>query len=174
MKNQPTIKTERRPGELGFLALLAVMLTALFADSLRLPGLISGELSSPSSVPQVMLLAALALVAALAASYSPPVEGWREAPGWSGNPRRLRAAPPSAEGGGALLLNKEVATLLSMVFVYAIILPLLRFEISTMIFLTATMYLLERENPVKKLIISAAVVTVISVMFRVLMRVVLP
>ena len=145
---------------MGFLVVLAILVTALLIDSLKLPGMVDGQLSSPSSVPQVMLFLALTLIAAAAVSMarqnSPPVEGWRGAPGWS------------------FLLNREVVILLVMVLAYALMLPLLRFEASTLIFLTAAMYLLERKDFVKKFAVSAATLAAILAVFRYFMQVMLP
>ena len=155
-----------KPGEWPFLILLAFMTVALLFDSFKLIGIVDGKLSSPSSVPQVVLFAMLALIAVVAGTL---IKNRKAAP-----QTVRRSLPQHVNLICDYLICKEVIILLIGVFAYAFLLPYLHFEITSLIFLAAMMYLLERKNPVKKIFISVGTLVVLLLIFKYFMRVVLP
>lgn len=157
MLSSDSIMETRKPGELYFLILLILMTGALLVSSFKLPGIVNGKLSSPSSVPQVMLISMLVFLVIISVSLFR--EKYKE-----GSFREI----------GKYLLNKEAVILLIAVVVYAVILPLLHFAAASMIFLWGTMFFLERKKPWHKLLISGGTLVCIILIFNYIMKVVLP
>jgi hypothetical protein len=151
------VKETRKPGELYFLILLIIMTGALFVNSFKLPGIVNGKLSSPSSVPQVMLISMLVFLVIISVSLFK--EKYKE-----GCLREI----------GKYLLNKDAIILLIAVVVYAFILPLLHFAAASMIFLWGTMFFLDRKKPWHKLLVSGGTLVCIILIFNYIMKVVLP
>ena len=168
-------KEARRPGEWPFLILIFAITVALLTESFKLPGLVNGQLSSPSSIPQLILLSMVVMIAIVAVALVLDSVRDRKAAGsdtakpdpWPWLKHKLQLM-------GSYLICTEIVILLTAVLVYAILLPYLHFEITTFLFLAASMYLLERKNPVKKLIISACVLAALVLIFGFIMKVVLP
>ncbi len=146
-----------RPGEFYFLILLFILTLALLIDSFKLEGLINGKLSSPSSVPQVILFSMLVFLLIIGASLI-----------------KVKFREKSFREIGSYLISKEVVILLCTVVVYALILPYLHFAAASLIFLWGTMFLLDRRRPLHLLVISAGILGCIILIFHVLMKVVLP
>lgn len=72
------------------------------------------------------------------------------------------------------LLPGKVPLILLYVLVYAIILPKLGFVISTLVFLLGSMFTLNREKPIRTLIVSVCVLAGIVLIFQYIFKVVLP
>ena len=165
---------EIKPGEWPFLIFLAFMTIVLLNDSFKLIGIVNGKLSSPSSIPQIILFTMLVLIAIIAATLLRTALQSRKAGALVERRAFLPMLGDQAKLIGNYLICKEVIILLAVVFAYAIVLPFLHFEISSLLFLFATMYLLDRKQPVKKLLISAGTLVMILIIFKFFMRVVLP
>ena len=145
------------PGEYKMLALLFVICVALFADSLRSPGLFDGISNGPGSIPQLVSGLLILMVFALAIQFFR--SGYRE-----GSFKDLLEH----------LFDKEVVTLLITISLYGFFIETLTFVPSTFLFLVSTMYLLERRQLILKIAISAGTVAVLYFIFSTLFQVVLP
>ncbi|MDP3487984.1 MAG: tripartite tricarboxylate transporter TctB family protein [Bacillota bacterium] len=145
-----------KPGELYFVMFLIIVTVAFLAESFKLPGLQNGNVGAPGVIPQVVTTTVLLLLCMV---------------GFSLLRKEKRPAVTAVLG---FLFSTEVVVLLSLITLYAFVLELLRFEITSMLFLWVAMYFLERKQPVKKLLISAGTVGVIVLVFGYAFRVVLP
>ena len=148
---------EKKPGELIFLRFLLIFTSALLWSTFSLKGIFTNHWSGPSSVPQVILISMIIVVIAI-----------------YGGLKRRQYKEGTVKEIAKYLICPEIVTLLIMVLIYAIMLPIIHFKAASMIFLFATMYLLERSKPLNKFLISAGVLLVIVVIFEFLMKVVLP
>lgn len=151
-----TVK-EQRKGEFKMLALLFVIFAALFAESLRVEGIFQGRSNGPGGIPQIVSLLMLILVAAQA--FTQWKQGYKE--GSFGDVVRY-------------LFDKDVVILLVLVVLYGLLVEMLTFIPTTIGFLVAAMYLLERINLVKKVIIAVGTVAVLVLIFSTIFQVVLP
>lgn len=156
-QNTKKSKLERKPGELIFLGFLLVFTSALLWSTFSLKGILDNQWSGPSSVPQVILFSMIIIVITIFGGLKK--RGYKEG---------------SFNEIVKYLICPEIIILLVMVIIYAIILPIIHFKAASIIFLFATMYLLERSRPLNKFLISAGVLIVIILIFEFLMKVVLP
>lgn len=145
------------PGELKMLALLFVIGAALFADALRSPGFFQGVSAGPGSMPQLVSGALILMVLGLVVSALR--KGYKEG---------------SLSDLVHYLFDKEVIILLITVGVYGLVIELVGFIPSTIVFLVVTMYLLDRKQLIRKIIISAGTLAVLYLIFSTLFQVVLP
>lgn len=144
-------------GELKMCALLLVISGALFVDSLRSEGFLQGVSNGPGSIPQLVSGVLVLMVIAVAVSLLR--QGYKE-----GTFSEL----------AHFLFDKEVVILLSSVILYGLLVETLHFIPTTILFLIATMYLLDRKQLVKKVIISVGTVAVLVLIFSTLFQVILP
>lgn len=147
----------QRSGEYKMLTLLFIIFAALFADSLRVEGIYQGRSNGPGSIPQIVCTIMLILVAVQAAVL------WRQ--GYQEG--TLRDVVKH-------LFNKDVLILFVMVVLYGLLVETLTFVPTSIIFLIAAMYFLERTHLVKKVVISVSVVACLYVIFSTIFQVVLP
>lgn len=154
-QGQETNKTEK-PGEIYFIISLFLLAGAFLLESLKLKGIMQGSSNGPGVIPQIMSLSILFMLCLVFIQY---VRNHKE------------FAPIKAV---RYLFSTEVITLLVLVTLYALLLELLYFEITSLLFLWAGMFLLERNNPLKKLIISICVLGSILLVFNSVFKVVLP
>ena len=144
-------------GEFKMLALLFVMFAALFIDSLQVEGIFQGRSSGPGGIPQIVCFLMLILVGVQTASLYK--QGYKE-----GTFSELIH----------YLFDKDVVILLVMVVFYGALVETLHFIPTTILFLATTMYLLERTNLIKKILISVSTVAVLVLIFSTIFQVVLP
>jgi len=144
-------------GELKMLALLFVICVALFGDSLRSPGVFQGVSAGPGSIPQLVAGALILMVTGLVISH-------------------LRKGYKEGSFGDLVhyLFDKEVVLLIITVSIYGLIIEPIGFVPATILFLVGTMFLLDRKQLVKKLLISVLTVGVLYLIFSTLFQVVLP
>lgn len=155
VQGQETNKTEK-PGELYFIIFLFLLTGAFLFESFKLKGIMQGSSNGPGAIPQLMSLTILFMLCLVCIQY---VRNHKE------------AAPVKVL---RYLFSTEVITLLVLVTLYAFLLELLHFEITTLLFLWAGMFLLERRNPFKKLIISVCTLGSIILIFAYVFKVILP
>ena len=144
-------------GELKLLLFLFVIGAALFYEALDVKGIFQGVSSGPGSIPQLVSALLLALIGLEA--FSLLRRGYRE-----GGVREMLH----------LLFDRDVITLLVTVTAYGLLIETLGFVVTSTAFLFATMYLLDRKEAVKKLVISVSTVAVLYFIFSTVFQVVLP
>jgi putative tricarboxylic transport membrane protein len=147
----------RPKGEFKMMALLFVICGALFVDSLRSPGIFQGESAGPGSIPQIVTGALLLMIIGLAMQF-------------------LKRRYKEGTFGELIhhLFDKEVVILLVMLVLYGLVLETVHFVPATFVFLVVTMFLLEPKKPVLKVIVSAATLAGLYLIFSTLFQVVLP
>lgn len=150
------INKKEKPGELYFIFFLFLLTGAFLLESFKLKGVLQGSFNGPGAIPQIMSLTILFMLFLVCIQY---VRNHKE------------AAPVKVV---RYLFSAEVITLLVLVTLYALFLELLHFEITTLLFLWAGMFLLERRNPLKKLIISVCTLGLIILIFAYVFRVIMP
>jgi len=146
---------EKRPGEGVFLVVLLLILARLWPEALRLPGIFQGVWAGSGSVAQLLLLILMALAGGLL------VTAVR-----TGSQRLM----PTVK----YLFSRDAVLLLATVIGYTVALVPLGFELATLGFLVAAMYLLEPVKLLRKAVLAVATVGVIYVIFAMLFEVVLP
>lgn len=156
-QNTKSNSQEKKPGELIFLGFLLIFTSALLWSTFSLKGIFTNHWSGPSSVPQVILISMIIVVITI-----------------FGGLKRREYKEGTVKEIAKYLICPEIIILLIMVIIYAILLPLIHFKAASIIFLFATMYLLDRSRPLNKFLISAGVLAVIILIFEFLMKVVLP
>lgn len=144
-------------GEFKMLVLLLLISGALFWDSLRVKGIVDGVSAGPGSIPQMVSLGMIVMILGIGVTLVR--QGYKEG---------------SLKDAVHYLFDKEVVMLLITVALYGILVEPLGFIASTIIFLVSTMYLLDRKQIVKKIIISVATVAVLVLIFSTFFQVVLP
>ncbi|MCI1964944.1 MAG: tripartite tricarboxylate transporter TctB family protein [Oscillospiraceae bacterium] len=154
-EDQNTVK--RAPGEVWFLGLLFLITLVLFIESRKLKGIFTG-FTNPGSLPQIFILV-LFLLIILELFKTLFREKFVES--------RLKKAL-------GYLISRDVVSLLIMVVAYVILLPFAHFIVTSSLFLFGTMYLLDRQKPIQKILVSAGVIAAIQLIFHSLMQVVLP
>jgi putative tricarboxylic transport membrane protein len=147
----------RPKGEYKMMVLLFVLCGALFVDSLRSPGIFQGESAGPGSIPQLVTGALLLMLIGLAMQF-------------------LRRRYKEGTFGELIhhLFDKEVVILLVLLIVYGLVVETVHFIPATFVFLVGTMFLLERKKFVLKIIVSAATLAGLYLIFSTLFQVVLP
>lgn len=147
----------RPKGEYKMMVVLFIISLALFVDSLRSEGIFQGHSAGPGSIPQLVSGALVLMIVGLAIQF------YR---------RDYR------EGGFGDLLHhlfdKEVVILLIMLVLYALVVETIHFVPATFLFLVGTMYLLEPDKLVLKLVVSAGTLGLLYLIFSTLFQVVLP
>jgi putative tricarboxylic transport membrane protein len=152
-------KSSRRPGDLVFAAVLVVFSLAAFWQAFEISGF-SG-LSTAGVFP--MLASATMLVSALCIAFNTAVRGKAEGTTGARLKRFLREVTPL----------RHVA-MLALILVYLVAMPWLGFVVSSGLFLFASFAYLWRKSLWVSLLLSAASLGAIYVIFRVLFQVVLP
>ncbi|MDA8226322.1 MAG: tripartite tricarboxylate transporter TctB family protein [Desulfitobacterium hafniense] len=157
-KEQTAAEPKPSPkGELKMCALLLVISGALFVDSLKVDGIFQGVSNGPGSIPQ--LVSGLLVLMVISVAVSLLVKGYKE-----GSFKEL----------AHYLFNKEVLILLAAIILYGWLVEILHFIPTTILFLILTMYVFDRKQFVKKLIISVGTVAVLVLIFKTLFQVILP
>lgn len=149
--------TPDKKGEYKMLVLLLIICGALFADSLKVPGLVQGVPSGPGSIPQLVSGGLVLLVLGISLPFIK--RGYKEG---------------SFKEAINYLFNQDVVVLLIMLVLYGLFLETLHFIPTTFIFLVGTMYLLDRTRLVHKMIVSAGTLAVLVLIFSTIFQVVLP
>ena len=144
-------------GEFKMLGLMFIICLGLFLDSLRSEGLLQGHGAGPGSIPQ-LVGAALVLMCVFLGIQLFKI-GYKEG---------------TLKEFAAHVFDKDVVILFSMLILYGLVVETLHFVPATYIFLVVTMYLLDRKQLIKKMIISAGTLGVQYLIFSTLFRVVLP
>lgn len=144
-------------GELKLLALLMIMGVAWLVDSLNVEGVFQGVSNGPGSLAQMV---ALALVLMIAGRFVMLIKSGHQDGGW--------------EDIKKYLFDKQVVILIVMILLYGLLVETLHFVPTSILFLSITMYLLERTNPLKKCLISCTFVGVLYLIFSTAFQVVLP
>lgn len=160
MQEDTVATAEKKPlpkGEFKMLLLLFCIGAALFTDSQNVKGVFQGAAAGPGSIPQIVSLAMMLMVAGVGVSLVK--QGYKEG---------------SFKDAVHYLFDKEVVMLLVTVSLYGILVEPLGFIASTTLFLISTMYLLDRKQLVRKIIISAATVAILVLIFSTFFQVVLP
>ncbi len=154
-----SIKPEhaRPKGEYKMMLLLFVICAALFADSLRSPGIFQGESAGPGSIPQLVAGTLVLMIIGLAIQFFK--RGYKE-----------------GTFGDLLhhLFDKQVIMLLTTLAIYGFVVETIHFVPATFLFLVGTMYLLDPRKLLQKVIISAGTLAVLYLIFSTLFQVVLP
>jgi uncharacterized membrane protein len=148
-------QAEKRPGEGIFLAVLLLGLARLLPEALKLPGIFQGQWAGPGSVAQLLLLALMALAGGLLVAA-------------------IRVGSQSLTLTARYLFSRDAVLLLACVIGYTVALVPLGFELATLGFLVAAMYLLEPVRMLRKVALAVATVGIIYVIFAMLFEVVLP
>ncbi len=148
---------QQKPGEIFFLFILFAIVVAFFVESAKLKGMLQGSFNGPGTIPQLIVFAMIIMIC---------VQGLMI---FKNNPR----------GGETVeilryLFSSKVIVLLILVTLYAFLLEILHFEITTFLFLFILMYSFDTRKPLQKLIISLGTVGFIIVVFGYLFEVVLP
>lgn len=144
-------------GELKLQGLLLIMGIGWFIDSLKVDGIFQGANNGPGTIAQLVAMALIAMVLGrvyvlLRAGHKDG--SWRDLKGY--------------------LFDNQVILVIVMVLLYGLLVETLHFVPTSIIFLSVTMYLLDRKNPVKKVIISCIFVGVLYLIFSTAFQVVLP
>jgi hypothetical protein len=139
------------------LGLLFLITLVLFIESRKLSGIFTG-LTNPGSLPQIFILALFFLII-----FELFKTLFRE-----------KFAESGLKKAFGYLISRDVVSLFMMVVVYVILLPFAHFIVTSFIFLFCTMYLLDRQKPIQKILISVGVIAAIQLIFHSLMQVVLP
>jgi hypothetical protein len=148
-------EARRRPGELGITVITFIIGALGYYFAL---GMTSGEFSSPSVFPK---LASTVIMVCSAVNFRKAVK---------------RERPEESDSSVVhYLLPRDVVVMLSLLVIYCFALPQIRFIASSYAFMVAGMIYLQRgKNIVRALLISAASLAVLVVIFRYLFLVILP
>lgn len=145
----------RKPGELGIALISFIIGTLGFYFALDMT---SDELSSPSVFPK--LASTVVMVCSV-------VNFWKA--------MRRKKPEVSAPTIAQYLLPKDVVVVLLLLVSYCVVLPWLHFIVSSYAFMVLGMVYLQRgKNIVRALLISAASLAVLVILFRYLFLVILP
>lgn len=158
MKTKDTpnaVRSLQQPGESIFLVVILLGLALLFPEALELPGVFQAQWAGPGSLAQLLLLALAALAGGLLITA-------------------LRTGSAALLPTVRYLFSRDAVLLLATVIGYAVALVPLGFELATLGFLVASMYLLEPVKLMRKAVLAVATVGVIYVIFAMLFEVVLP
>lgn len=139
-----------RTGARALAGLLLIAAGFVIAEGVRLDGL-----ASPSSAGAFPVLAGgVMAVSAIAIGCS-----------------RVRASPPA---GGHPMLPGRIALVMAMLVAFAAALPYVGFHLAAFVFLAATIRLLRGRDTLRAMVIAAASVAAIHVVFRLVFSVLLP
>lgn len=157
-EKQQMEKQQSKPGELLFIIILFAIIGAFFIESARLKGLFQGSFNGPGTIPQLIVIAMIIMICmhGLMIYKSNRLSG-KEA---------VKILP--------YLFSKNVLTLLILVTLYAFLLEILHFEITTFLFLFILMYFFDKTKPLQKLLVSLGTLGFIIAIFAYLFEVVLP
>ena len=151
-------KTKLLPqGEFKMLGLFFMLGIFFFFESLKSEGIYQGVSNGPGSIPQIISTAMLILIAGKAAALIR--SGYKEG---------------SFKETLEYLFNKEVVILLVMVMLYGLILETMHFITTSILFMFCAMYFLDRRQPIRKILISCAVVAVLVLIFAYIFQIILP
>lgn len=157
-KEQPKKQhAQQKPGELFFLIILFAIVGAFLVEAVKLKGVVQNSFNGPGTIPQLIAFSMIIMIVAQGLMI-------------------LKKDFRRAEAGGILqyLFAKNVIALLIMVGLYAFMLEILHFEITTLVFLFVLMYFFDKSRPLQKLIVSLGTVGFIIMVFGYLFEVVLP
>jgi hypothetical protein len=144
-------------GELKLLVILMIMGLAWLFESLKIDGVFQGVSNGPGSIIQLVALALVIMVGSHA--YILLKKGHKDG-GW----QELKV----------YLFDKQVVILIVMILLYGLLVEFLTFVPTSILFLSITMYLLDRKDLVKKCLISSAFVGTLYLIFSLGFQVVLP
>ncbi len=157
-KDGSLIPEHTRPkGEYKMMAILLIICSALFYDSLRSEGIFQGENAGPGSIPQLVSGLLLLMIIGLSMQF-------------------LKKNYKEGSFGDLVhhLFNREVVILLTTVIIYGLVVETIHFVPATFLFLVSTMYLLEPKKLLLKVGVSAGTLGVLYLIFSTLFQVVLP
>ena len=157
-KDGSLIPEHTRPkGEYKMMAILLIICSALFYDSLRSEGIFQGENAGPGSIPQLVSGLLLLMIIGLSMQF-------------------LKKNYKEGSFGDLVhhLFNREVVILLTTIIIYGLVVETIHFVPATFLFLVSTMYLLEPKKLLLKVGVSAGTLGVLYLIFSTLFQVVLP
>lgn len=157
-KDGSLVPEHRRPkGEYKMMAILLIICSALFYDSLRSEGIFQGQNAGPGSIPQLVSGLLLLMIIGLAMQF-------------------LKKNYKEGSFGDLVhhLFNREVVILLTTIIIYGLVVETIHFVPATFLFLVSTMYLLEPKKLLLKVGVSAGTLGVLYLIFSTLFQVVLP
>lgn len=147
----------RPKGEYKMMLVLFAICVALFVDSLRSEGLFQGYSAGPGSIPQLVGVSTILIIAGLTIQFFR--RGYEEG---------------SFADFARHLFNREVVILLITLTIYGFIIETLHFVPATFLFLVTTMYLLDPQKLLLKIVVSAGTLAALYFIFSTLFKVVLP
>lgn len=155
---EETVIIKKPPkGELKLLVILMILGIGWFTESLGVEGVFQKVSNGPGSIAQ---LVALALVVMVAIHGFNLIKSGHKDGSW----QEIRE----------YLFDKQVVILICMILLYGFLVEILTFVPTSILFLTSTMYLLERRDFIKKFLISSTFVGILYLIFSTAFQVVLP
>jgi hypothetical protein len=154
---ETVIEKQIPKGELKLLVLMLIMGLAWLYESIKVEGVFQGISNGPGSIAQLVATALVLMVAAHA--YTLVKNGHQD-----GNWQELKR----------YLFDRQVIILIVMIILYGLLVETLHFVPTSILFLSITMYLLDRTKPVKKILVSSTFVGVLYLIFNTAFQVVLP
>lgn len=157
-KDGSIVPEHTRPkGEYKMMAILLIICSALFYDSLRSEGIFQGQNAGPGSIPQLVSGLLLLMIIGLSMQF-------------------LKKNYKEGSFGDLVhhLFNREVVILLTTIIIYGLVVETIHFVPATFLFLVSTMYLLEPKKLLLKVGVSAGTLGVLYLIFSTLFQVVLP
>jgi hypothetical protein len=148
-------KVIEKPGELFFIIILILIVAALLTESIKLKGIVQGTANGPGVMPQIISFMLLLLLVLICFQLIKKKE--------------LKVMEVLQ-----YLFSAEVIILLGLVVLFALLLERLHFELTALLFLWASMFLLERRDALKKLVISLFILGTIVLIFAYGFKVILP
>ena len=139
---------QQKPGELFFLIILFAIVGAFLVEAVKLKGVVQNSFNGPGTIPQLIAFSMIMMIMAQGSMI-------------------LKRGPRGTEAGGILqyIFSKNVIALLIMVGLYAFLLEILHFEVTTLVFLFVLMYFFDKRRPLQKLLVSLGTVGFIILVF---------
>jgi hypothetical protein len=157
MQEKQQLAKQQKPGELFFLIILFAIVGAFFVEAAKLKGLFQGTFNGPGTIPQLIVVVMTIMICLH--GY-----GIYKKSSFSSEPLKIIQ----------YLFSINVIALLIMVVLYAFLLEILHFKLTTFFFLFLLMYFFDRKRPLQKLAVSLGTLGFIIVIFAFLFEVVLP
>lgn len=147
----------KKPGELYFLALIFIIMLLVFIEALEHPGIFPWDPKGPGFIAQIMSLIIMIITILIAIDII-----------------RKDYKEGKISEVVQYLITKQVAAIIIIILIYALLLETLHFELSTLLLLVGTMIFLDRKKPITKIIVSVGTLLFILVVFQTIFQIILP
>lgn len=151
------VQSKQKPGELYIVSLLFITFVLFFYEAFGDNGILQGELNGPGSISQLIIVVGLIMLVLLFMQFI-----------------KKHYKEGTISQVVQTLFSKDLIAIITFIVLYALLLEKLGFILTSILFLFASMVILEPKKILNKLLISLVTVGTIVVIFRYVFQVLLP